>query len=41
VPEQALSEVVALLKAVDPDELSPRAAHDLIAELAKKLTSSS
>ena len=35
VPERALSEVVARLKAVDPDELSPRAAHDLIAELAK------
>jgi len=38
VPERALSEVVARLKAVDPDELSPRAAHDLLAELAKKLT---
>ncbi len=37
-PERALSEVVARLKAVDPDELSPRAAHDLLAELAKKLT---
>ena len=35
VPERALSEVVARLKAVDPDELSPRAAHELIAELAK------
>ncbi|HMF40725.1 MAG TPA: DNA mismatch repair protein MutS, partial [Polyangia bacterium] len=38
VPERALSEVVARLRAVDPDELSPRAAHDLLAELAKKLT---
>jgi DNA mismatch repair protein MutS len=38
VPERALAEVVARLKAVDPDELSPRAAHDLVAELAKKLT---
>ena len=38
IPERALSEVVARLKAVDPDELSPRAAHDLLAELAKKLT---
>jgi DNA mismatch repair protein MutS len=38
VPERALSEVVARLKAVDPDDLSPRAAHDLLAELAKKLT---
>ena len=41
VPERALSEVVARLKAVDPDELSPRAAHELLAELAKKLTPSS
>jgi hypothetical protein len=32
---------VARLKAVDPDDLSPRAAHELIAELAKKLTPSS
>jgi len=38
VPEQALSEVVTRLKGVDLDELSPRAAHDLLAELAKKLT---
>jgi DNA mismatch repair protein MutS len=38
VPERAVSEVVDRLKAVDPDELSPRAAHDLLAELAKKLT---
>jgi DNA mismatch repair protein MutS len=38
VPERALSEVVARLRAVDPDDLSPRAAHDLLAELAKKLT---
>jgi DNA mismatch repair protein MutS len=41
VPERALAEVVARLKAVDPDELSPRAAHDLLAELAKKLTTTS
>jgi DNA mismatch repair protein MutS len=41
VPEHAVSEVVTRLKAVDPDELSPRAAHDLVAELAKKLTSTS
>jgi hypothetical protein len=33
-----VAEVVARLKAVDPDELSPRAAHDLLTELAKKLT---
>src|SRR5262245_8087032 len=38
ISERTLSEVVARLKAVDPDDLSPRAAHDLLAELAKKLT---
>jgi len=38
VPERALADVVARLKALDLDELSPRAAHDLLAELAKKLT---
>ena len=38
VPEPAVADVVARLKAVDPDELSPRAAHDLLTELAKKLT---
>jgi hypothetical protein len=38
VPEQAVSEIIGRLKAVDPDDLSPRAAHDLLAELAKKLT---
>jgi DNA mismatch repair protein MutS len=37
--EQALLEDVATtLRAVDPDELSPRAALDLITELTKKLT---
>jgi hypothetical protein len=41
VPERALADVVARLKALDPDELSPRAAHDLLAELAKKLTTTS
>jgi hypothetical protein len=30
--------VAAALRAVDPDELSPRAALDLIAELRRKLT---
>ena len=31
-------EVIGALRAIDPDELSPRAAHELVAELAKKLT---
>ncbi len=37
-------ELVALLerlRAIDPDELTPRAAHDLVAELVKKLTTPS
>jgi DNA mismatch repair protein MutS len=33
-----LAEVAATLRATDPDELSPRAAHDLLAALVKKLT---
>ena len=33
-----LTEVVATLRATDPDELSPRAAHDLVTALVKKLT---
>jgi DNA mismatch repair protein MutS len=37
-PDGAVAEVLARLREVDPDELSPRAAHDLLAELAKKLT---
>jgi hypothetical protein len=41
LPDPAVAEVIARLKAVDPDELSPRAAHDLVAELSKKLTPSS
>ncbi len=35
----AADEVAATLRAVDPDELSPRAALDLVVELRKKLTS--
>jgi DNA mismatch repair protein MutS len=35
VDARALAEIVERLKAVDPDELSPRAAHDLVAELVK------
>ena len=34
----ALTEVAATLRATDPDELSPRAAHDLVTALVKKLT---
>ena len=34
----AVAEVVARLREIDPDELSPRAAHDLVTELVKKLT---
>jgi DNA mismatch repair protein MutS len=33
-----LQEIAVTLRALDPDELSPRAAHDLLAELTKKLT---
>jgi DNA mismatch repair protein MutS len=36
--DAALREVAEALKRVDPDELSPRAAWDLMAELRKKLT---
>jgi DNA mismatch repair protein MutS len=35
--DPAVAEVIAALKAVDPDDLSPRAAHDLLASLTKKL----
>jgi DNA mismatch repair protein MutS len=38
VPVERLVELVAALRGLDPDELSPRAAHDLLAALAKKLT---
>jgi len=34
----ALEEIAATLRAVDPDDLSPRAALDLVATLTKKLT---
>ena len=33
-----IAEVLAELRAVDPDDLSPRAALDLVARLTKKLT---
>jgi DNA mismatch repair protein MutS len=38
VPDRALADLITRLKGVDPDELSPRAAHDLLSELVKKLT---
>jgi DNA mismatch repair protein MutS len=36
--DEALREILDCLRAVDPDELSPRAAHDLLSELVRKLT---
>jgi DNA mismatch repair protein MutS len=36
--DAALQELLGRLRAVDPDELSPRAAHDLLSELVRKLT---
>jgi DNA mismatch repair protein MutS len=36
-PPDAVAEVIATLRATDPDDLTPRAALDLIAALAKKL----
>ena len=36
--DEALREILDRLRAVDPDELSPRAAHELLAELVRKLT---
>jgi DNA mismatch repair ATPase MutS len=38
--QAALRELAAALRAVDPDELSPRAAWDLLAAWRKKLTTS-
>ncbi len=38
LPTAALVELVERLRALNPDELSPRAAHDLLAELVRKLT---
>jgi DNA mismatch repair protein MutS len=38
-PDPAVTALVEALRRVDPDELSPRAAWDLVAELRKKLTS--
>jgi DNA mismatch repair protein MutS len=36
--DEALQEILDRLRAVDPDELSPRAAHELLSELVRKLT---
>ena len=36
--DEASQEILDRLRAVDPDELSPRAAHDLLSELVRKLT---
>jgi DNA mismatch repair protein MutS len=36
--EEAVTEILDRLRAVDPDELSPRAAHELLRELVRKLT---
>jgi DNA mismatch repair protein MutS len=36
-PDGAVAEVIAALRGVDPDDLSPRAALDLVARLTKKL----
>jgi DNA mismatch repair protein MutS len=41
ISPEVLVELVAALRGLDPDELSPRAAHDLLTALAKKLTRAS
>jgi DNA mismatch repair protein MutS len=38
VPEPGVAEVAETLRAVDPDDLSPRAAHQMLVELKRKLT---
>jgi hypothetical protein len=41
VSPEAIAEVIEALRAIDADDLSPRAALDLVARLTKKLTPSS
>jgi DNA mismatch repair protein MutS len=41
ISPEVLVELVAALRGLDPDDLSPRAAHDLLTALAKKLTRAS
>jgi hypothetical protein len=36
--DEAGMEILDRLRALDPDELSPRAAHELLSELVRKLT---
>jgi len=37
-PTPELAALIERIRGLDPDELTPRAAHDLVAELVKKLT---
>jgi hypothetical protein len=39
-PDLPQGEILDALRAVDPDDLSPRAAHQLVVELKRKLTPS-
>ncbi|MES1206211.1 MAG: hypothetical protein ABUS79_09765, partial [Pseudomonadota bacterium] len=39
-PDERMAAIADALQAVDPDDLSPRAAHQLLVELKRKLTPS-
>ena len=39
-PPELAAAMIERIRAIDPDELTPRAAYDLVAELVKKLTTS-